>query len=378
MEQRSSRLATLTMHTSLRRIEHNSHHITRIIRRGNTSKRNPILTVRVALAGRIHLLSSTRLATNLIARHSSLRARTLLHARRIALSHRTEHVAHSTGRIFTHHTRAFRLWQTINSASRIGHALDNARRHALAIVSDRLIHTRHLQQSQRHTLTDRQICERTTRPLLAIRQQTSRFARQLHARQLANAKLLQHVSEAILPHPLRQHQGANIRRLTEHAGGRVRHNTVLPRIADRHTRHVNGTGNLQHLIRGSQIIFNGSRRRDDLRYRTRLERRGNRRIIEALATLQLTLNIPHRIHRVTVGHCQHLAGFRVKHHSRRLLCTRINLGLLHLLLHIGLEIQVDREFNLSTIDGRILIPQRARNSLIVGGNFLNLAAVNTG
>ncbi len=89
--------------------------------------------------------------------------------------------------------------------------------------------------------------------------------------------LLQHLGVALRPDPLRQHQRADVRRLTEDAGGRVRHRAVLPGVVHVDAAHVDRAGHLQHLVGVGQAELDHRGGGDDLVHRARLERRRHRR-----------------------------------------------------------------------------------------------------
>ena len=144
---------------------------------------------------------------------------------------------------------------------------------------------------------------------------------------------------------------------------------MVPRILDRHPRHVDAARNLQHFIRLGHAIFNRSRSGNHLGHRARLKRRGHGRVIKVLSLLQLACDVAIGIDGAGVRHRQHLARLRIQHHRRRPLRLRLCLRLLQLLLDVGLQIQIQGQLHIRAVDHGNLVALRSGNGLATGGHI---------
>ena len=172
------------------------------------------------------------------------------------------------------------------------------------------------------------------------------------------------------------HQGTDVGGLTKDAGGGIRLGAVFPGIVDRHARHIDGTGDLVHLIRGGHALLQCSSRGNHLGYRTRLIRVGDAAVFKVLTLIKLILNILIGIHGIGIGHGKDLAGGSIEDHCFRTGSLRVGLGLFQLLLNVGLQVQIQSEGDVATINGIHDVTQSAWDHLAICGYVLGGLAVN--
>ena len=123
-------------------------------------------------------------------------------------------------------------------------------------------------------------------------------------------------------------------------------------------------------------VFDHRGRGDDLVHRAGFERRGHRQV--AQLPVALAPDVLGRVEGVVVGHGQHLAGLRVQHHGRDVVRPGQVLGLLHLLLHVELDVVVEGELDRRTVDRLVPVAVAARDDDAVGPAVVGDRAVGSG
>ena len=234
----------------------------------------------------------------------------------------------------------------------------------------------HLQSGPRLALANRQVSEGAAGPLLQVWDAAGRFVRQLNTGGIAQPKLLEVLGVLLLAQLIGDHQGTDVGGLTKDAGGGIRLGAVFPGIVDRHARHIDGTGDLVHLIRGGHTLLQCSSRGNHLGYGTRLIRMGDAAVFKVLTLIKLILNILIGIHGIGIGHGKHLAGGSIENYCFRTRSLGVGLGLFQLLLNVGLQVQIQSEGDVATINGIHDVTQSAWNHLAIRGYVLGGLAVN--
>ncbi len=125
---------------------------------------------------------------------------------------------------------------------------------------------------------------------------------------------------------------------------------MIPGVLDGRAGHGDRAGDLQDLVGAGQTVLDRRGRGDDLVHGPGFERRTDREVA-LFGVGRVVRDTDRRVEGAVVRHGEHFAGVRVEHHSGGVLRPGQVLRALDLLLHVVLQVVVDRELDGGTVDG---------------------------